>query len=73
MWVTRIEVPDEQGRLHNLLEEPQWMDTVSIPRNGGRVVCAPDGAAQSAMPKKQAITTFNRSIVPFRMPIMAPP
>jgi FtsP/CotA-like multicopper oxidase with cupredoxin domain len=38
MWVTRIEVPDEQGRLHNLLEEPRWMDTVSIPRNGGRVV-----------------------------------
>ena len=36
-WVTRIEVPDEQGRLHNVLEEPRWMDTVSIPR-GGRVV-----------------------------------
>jgi FtsP/CotA-like multicopper oxidase with cupredoxin domain len=38
MWVIRIEVPDEQGRLHNLLDEPRWMDTVSIPRNGGRVV-----------------------------------
>lgn len=38
MWVMRVEVPDEQGRLHNLLEEPRWMDTVSIPRNGGRVV-----------------------------------
>ena len=38
MWVIRIEVPDEEGRLHNLLEEPCWMDTVSIPRNGGRVV-----------------------------------
>ncbi len=38
MWVMRIEVPDEQGRLHNLLDEPRWMDTVSIPRNGGRVV-----------------------------------
>ena len=38
MWVLRIEVPDEQGRLHNLLDEPRWMDTVSIPRNGGRVV-----------------------------------
>ncbi len=38
MWVTRIEVPDEQGRLHNVLDEPRWMDTVSIPRNGGRVV-----------------------------------
>ena len=38
MWVTRIEVPDERGQLHNLLEEPRWMDTVAIPRNGGRVV-----------------------------------
>jgi FtsP/CotA-like multicopper oxidase with cupredoxin domain len=36
-WVTRIEVPDEQDRLHNVLDEPCWMDTVSIPR-GGRVV-----------------------------------
>jgi hypothetical protein len=38
LWVTRIEVPDDQGRLHNVLVEPVWMDTVSIPR-GGRVVC----------------------------------
>jgi hypothetical protein len=37
LWVTRIEVPDDQGRLHNVLDEPCWMDTVSIPR-GGRVV-----------------------------------
>ncbi len=36
-WVTRIDVPDEHGRLHNILEAPRWMDTVSIPR-GGRVV-----------------------------------
>ena len=36
-WVTRIDVPDEQGRMHNILDAPQWMDTVSIPR-GGRVV-----------------------------------
>ena len=36
-WVTRIDVPDEGGRLHNILSVPQWMDTVSIPR-GGRVV-----------------------------------
>ena len=36
-WVTRIEAPDEHGRLHNVLEQPRWMDTVSIPR-GGRVV-----------------------------------
>lgn len=38
MWVMRIEVPDAQGRLHNVLTEPRWMDTVAIPRNGGRVV-----------------------------------
>jgi FtsP/CotA-like multicopper oxidase with cupredoxin domain len=36
-WVTRLEVPDEQGRLHNMLDEPRWMDTVDIPR-GGRAV-----------------------------------
>jgi FtsP/CotA-like multicopper oxidase with cupredoxin domain len=36
-WVTRIDVPDERGRLHNILSAPQWMDTVSIPR-GGRVI-----------------------------------
>jgi hypothetical protein len=36
-WVTRIEVADEQGRLHNILDAPCWMDTVSIPR-GGRVI-----------------------------------
>ena len=36
-WVTRIEVPDEQGRLHNILDAPRWMDTMTIPR-GGRVV-----------------------------------
>ena len=35
---TRIEVPDENGELHNILEEPVWLDIVSIPRNGGRVV-----------------------------------
>ena len=36
-WVTRIDVPDENGRLHNILDAPRWMDTMSIPR-GGRVV-----------------------------------
>ena len=36
-WVIRIEVPDEQGRLHNVLPAPRWMDTMAIPR-GGRVV-----------------------------------
>lgn len=38
MWVTRIDVPDENGDLHNILDAPRWMDTVPIPRNGGRVV-----------------------------------
>jgi hypothetical protein len=38
MWVLRIDVPDENGDLHNILPEPVWMDTVPIPRNGGRVV-----------------------------------
>ena len=38
MWVLRIDVPDETGELHNILPEPTWMDTVAIPRNGGRVV-----------------------------------
>jgi FtsP/CotA-like multicopper oxidase with cupredoxin domain len=38
MWVLRIDVPDENGDLHNILPEPMWMDTVAIPRNGGRVV-----------------------------------
>jgi FtsP/CotA-like multicopper oxidase with cupredoxin domain len=37
-WVTRIEVPDEHGNLHNILDEPRWLDTVWIPRNVGRVV-----------------------------------
>jgi len=36
-WVTRIDVPDEQGRLHNILDAPVWLDTIAIPR-GGRVV-----------------------------------
>lgn len=38
MWVMRIEVPDENGHLHNILDAPRWMDTVWIPRQGGRVV-----------------------------------
>ena len=37
-WVIRIDVPDENGELHNILPEPRWMDTIAIPRNGGRVV-----------------------------------
>jgi FtsP/CotA-like multicopper oxidase with cupredoxin domain len=38
MWVLRIDVPDENGELHNILPEPAWMDTAAIPRNGGRIV-----------------------------------
>ena len=38
MWVIRIDVPDENGNLHNVLPAPIWMDTVAIPRDGGRVV-----------------------------------
>jgi len=37
-WVMRIEAPDEKGNLHNILDAPRWMDTIPIPRNGGRVV-----------------------------------
>ena len=38
VWVTRIEVPDEQGNLVNVLDKPEWRDVVWVPRNGGRVV-----------------------------------
>lgn len=38
MWVLRVDVPDENGELHNILPEPTWMDTVGIPRHGGRIV-----------------------------------
>jgi FtsP/CotA-like multicopper oxidase with cupredoxin domain len=37
-WITRIEVPDENGDLVNILPEPRWSDLVALPRNGGRVV-----------------------------------
>ena len=37
-WLMRIEVPDEDGNLVNILAEPRWADVVWIPRNGGRVV-----------------------------------
>jgi hypothetical protein len=37
-WIIRVEVPDENGDLVNILPEPRWADVVSIPRNGGRVV-----------------------------------
>jgi FtsP/CotA-like multicopper oxidase with cupredoxin domain len=38
IWVLRIDIPDENGELHNVLPEPCWMDTAAIPRNGGRIV-----------------------------------
>ena len=37
-WVMRIEIPDENGVLHNILPEPRWQDVIWLPRNGGRVV-----------------------------------
>jgi len=37
-WLMRIEVPDENGNLINILPEPQWHDVMWIPRNGGRIV-----------------------------------
>jgi len=37
-WVLRIEIPDQNGELHNILDEPRWMDSLWIPRNAGRVV-----------------------------------
>ncbi len=37
-WVTRIDVPAADGELHNILDEPRWMDVVPVPRHRGRVV-----------------------------------
>ena len=37
-WVMRIEIPDRDGNLVNILDQPRWQDVVWIPRNGGRVV-----------------------------------
>ena len=47
-WMVRLEIPDENGNLVNLMEQrdsrgnrildPRWMDTIWIPRNIGRVV-----------------------------------
>jgi FtsP/CotA-like multicopper oxidase with cupredoxin domain len=37
-WIIRVEVPDENGDLVNILPEPRWADVVALPRNGGRVV-----------------------------------
>lgn len=37
-WVTRIEIPDANDELVNILDEPRWMDSIWLPRNRGRVV-----------------------------------
>ena len=37
-WVMRVEVPDENGNLVNILDTPRWQDVVWVPRSGGRVV-----------------------------------
>jgi hypothetical protein len=37
-WVIRVEVPDENGNLVNILPYPRWQDVVWLPRNGGRVI-----------------------------------
>ena len=36
-YVLRIDIPDENGDLHNILDEPRWQDVIWIPR-GGRIV-----------------------------------
>lgn len=36
--VLRLEVPDQDGNLVNILDEPRWQDVIWIPRNGGRIV-----------------------------------
>lgn len=38
MWVLRVDVPDENGELVNVLPEPQWHDVMWMPRNAGRIV-----------------------------------
>ena len=37
-WVMRIEIPDENGNLVNILDEPRWQDVIWIPRQTGRIV-----------------------------------
>lgn len=36
-WLSRLEVPDRQGNLVNILSEPRWQDVAWIPRGTGRV------------------------------------
>ena len=37
-WVMRIEIPDANGDLVNILDKPRWQDVQWVPRNGGRIV-----------------------------------
>jgi|GEM_PF-1050277 len=37
-WLTQVDVPDADGNLVNVLDQPRWADVVGIPRNGGRAV-----------------------------------
>jgi FtsP/CotA-like multicopper oxidase with cupredoxin domain len=37
-WLLRVDVPDENGNLVNVLPQPQWGDVQWIPRNGGRIL-----------------------------------
>ena len=37
-WVMRIEIPDADGNLVNILDEPRWQDVIWIPRQTGRIV-----------------------------------
>lgn len=38
VWLMRVEIPDEQGNLVNILDKPEWRDVVWLPRSGGRIV-----------------------------------
>jgi FtsP/CotA-like multicopper oxidase with cupredoxin domain len=37
-WVMRVEVPDDNGNLVNILDKPRWQDVIWVPRSGGRIV-----------------------------------
>ncbi len=37
-YLLRVEVPDKNGNLVNILPEPRWQDVMSLPRNGGRII-----------------------------------
>jgi hypothetical protein len=37
-WLTRLDVPDANGNLVNVMRRPRWQDTTWLPRNMGRAV-----------------------------------